>query len=296
MQRTMTHFSHATQIARSFGLRRALTFWLAAARAPEMMHGWLTFLDQHMSAASRDGLVLRVLRPYMRQHFTAETKHAMLRSHYEAMAQHFVEPAAFAAVPGVLLATLGGKTEGMYTLHLGGNTSKEGELAFIMRDGAGHALAALAGTIGADEQGQPVLWIGGLQGAKPPIGRDEIVFATRDLFGLRPKGAVLLAAQTFCRELGLGALRAPGNEGHISQRGFRRLRSKRKIYADYGQFWDEVGGTMLRAGEYLLPIEPLVRDVSEVKRHKRSEWKKRQVVSEALTASVAAVLTEMKRG
>ena len=194
----------------------------------------------------------------------------------------------------LVVATLHGKGEAPCTLHLGGNTSKEGEMSFTFCDGAGNMLAKLAATIGADESGAPVLWIGGLQGAKPPLGRDEIVKATRELYGLRPKAAVMLVAQTVARMLGLTALRAPGNEGHISQRGFRRLRSKRKIYADYGQFWEEIGGTALAAEEYRIPVEPQVRDISEVKPHKRSEWKKRQALSEQLTRETLATLQALR--
>ncbi len=289
-----THFAYGARIARQFGLKRAFTFWLAARREPEAMHAWRAFLQAQVTADARDGLMLRVLRPYMRQHFTPEQRRALLRDHYHCMATHFPTDPRLVAEPGLVVATLHGKGEAPCTLHLGGNTSKEGEMSFTFCDGAGNMLAKLAATIGADESGAPVLWIGGLQGAKPPLGRDEIVKATRELYGLRPKAAVMLVAQAVARMLGLTALRAPGNEGHISQRGFRRLRSKRKIYADYGQFWEEIGGTALAAEEYRIPVEPQVRDISEVKPHKRSEWKKRQALSEQLTSETLATLQALR--
>lgn len=294
MQQPMNHFAYAAHIARNFGIKRALTFWNAAQREPAAMHDWCAFLDQSVPANQRDALMLRCLRPYMRQHFTPEQRREILRVHTLAMAQHFVADPRLVAEPGLVVATLHGKGEAAYTLHIGGNTSKEGEMAFGIYDADGHYLAKMAASIGRDEEDAPVLWIGGLQGAKPPMGRDEVVKATKDLFGLRPKGAVMLAAQAFAREMGLTALRAPSNEGHISQRGFRTYRAKRKIYADYGQFWEEIGGTKLGEAEYHIPTEPQVRDLAEVKPHKRSEWKKRQAISEALAAEVGTVLTSLR--
>lgn len=295
MAKSTTYFAYGMHIARTLGIKRAITYWRAAQREPEAMRDWLAFLEQQIAAEYRDSMMMRVLRPYMRQHFTSEQRRQLLREHFAVMVQYFVPAARHGEEPGMVIATLVGKNEATYTLHLGINTSKEGELAFGIYDVSGHYLAKMAVTIGRDEANAPVLWIGGLQGAKPPMGRDEVVKATKDLFGLRPKGAVMLAAQTFASALGLTALRAPGNEAHISQQGLKRLRSKRKIYADYGQFWEELGGTKIADEEYTIPVIPQVRDVSEVKPHKRSEWKKRQAISEALVAGTLNALTSIRR-
>jgi uncharacterized protein len=297
MTTRISNLSRATSIAKTFGIKRGLTFWRAAIREPEALRQWQQFLDAHSPVAAHDLMMLRSLLPYMRQHFTAEQRRDLLRAHRLTMQKTFMADEGFIAEPGLVVATLAGKNDDAYTLTIGGNTSKEGEMAFGIYDTSGHYMAKMEATIGPDEQGKPVLWIGGLQGAKPPLGRDEVVKATRDLFGLRPKGAVMLAAQTFAQMLGLTALRAPGNEGHISQRGFRKLRAKRKIYADYGQFWEEIGGVRytMASDEYILPVTPQVREVSEVKPNKRSEWKKRQTISEDLAAQVRAVLASVKR-
>ena len=301
MEAAMTHFTYAMRIATQFGIRRALTFWRAVLREPKAMDDWREFLATHVPEGQREGMLLRCLRPYMRQHFTPEQRRALLRDHTLRVNEFFVMDEWLMTEPGMVVATLVGKNDARYTLHIGGNTSKEGEMAFGIYDASGHYLAKMAATVGNDESGKPVLWVGGLQGAKPPMGRDEVVKATKDCFGLRPKGAVMLAAQVFAGMLGLTALRAPGKEGHISQRGLNRIRSKRKIYADYGQFWEEIGGhhAVVSDGvlrdEYVIPVIPQVRDVSEVKPHKRSEWKKRQALSEDLAAQTLAALASVQR-
>ena len=299
MQPSTLNFSYGARIARKLGITRAIAFWSAMIFMPAMMQEWLSFLGQSMDANLLggnmiEGMLMRVLRPYMRQNFTPDRRRVLLSDHYSMMIRHFVADPRLSAEPGLVVATLRGKNDAIYTLHVGGNTSKEGEMSFGLYDVDGHYLAKMAATVGRDDQDHPVLWIGGLQGAKPPMGRDEVVKATRDLFGLRPKGAVMLSAQAFAREMGLTALRAPGNEGHISQRGFRRLSRKRKIYADYGQFWEEIGGSKIGEGEYTIPVAPEVRDISEVKPHKRSEWKKRQALSEQLATDMLATLSGLR--
>ena len=288
------NFTTAKRIAHRYGISRAFTFWRAALREPQVTHDWIAFVTAHWPESAVDGMVMRPLRPYMRQHFSTSQRRDLLRTHYETMAKYFMPHDALRAEPGMVVATLAGKNEARYTIMFGGNTSKEGEVAFGIYDVDGHYLAKMEGSIGHDENGKPVLWIGGLQGAKPPMGRDDVVKATKDLYGMRPKGAVMLAAQCFAQALQLTAIRAPGNEGHISQRGVNRMRAKRKIYADYGQFWEEIGGVKMDGDEYTLPVVPQVRDVSEVKPHKRSEWKKRQAVSEELATQMRAALAEYR--
>lgn len=284
----------ALRIGRKFGLGRAISYWRAAITDAAGMQDWAKFLAQHVAPELRDGLRVRVLRPYMRQHFSPAARRGLLRAHIAAFAPYHTATPALNAEPGMVASTLTGKNGEAYRLLIGINTSKEGELAIGLYDANDKYLAKMAVTIGPDEAGRPVLWIGGLQGAKPPMGRDEVVRATRDLYGLRPKGAVVIAAQMLAQHFGLTALRAPGNEGHISQRGLKRIRKKRKIYADYGEFWLELGATKIGEEEYVLSVTPQVRDISEVKQNKRSEWKKRQALSEQLQGDVRRVLQGFK--
>lgn len=129
------------------------------------------------------------------------------------------------------------------------------------------------------------------------MGRDKVVRATPDLYGMRPKGAVMLAAQVFAQILGLEAIRAPGTDAHISRRMFAFLRLKKRIiHADYGQFWEELGGSTLGEGDYVVPTVPQVRDLAAVKPNKRAEWKKRHALNEQLVREMHAVLAAMAGG
>ncbi len=296
MNQPLSHVQYAKIIARQYGVGRAMRFWLAALADRAAMQNWVAFVEAHLPPPSRLAMVMRPLRPYMRQNFDVAARRNVLQQHLTIMADYGLTGEALAAEPGVVVAALSGKSGVVHTVHFGGNTSKEGEVAFTFLDDQGQMLAKITGTLAQETGGERLFWVGGLQGAKPPLGRDEIVKATRDLYGLRPKGAVLLALQAFAQALQLTAIHAPGNEGHISQRGLRRLREKRKIYADYGQFWEEIGGVKIGAEEYRLPIIPLVRSIEEVKQNKRSEWKKRQALSEQIATETTATLARLSHG
>ena len=185
-------------------------------------------------------------------------------------------------LPGILeesgptIATLKGKSSKSYAMTLSRGTSKEGEISIAFIDiNLNISLATLRGVIGGTPEA-PVFWIGGLQGAKPPAGRDEIVNATRDLNGLRPKYAVLQAACSLCAYLNIQTLIAPALNNHISQRGWRKFRNKRKITADYDDFWLTSGGIAQPNGDYLLANQLPVKSLEEVKSNKRPEWRRRQ--------------------
>ncbi len=283
-----------SRIFRHFGLARALTFARHAYRAPQNMRAWDDFVSATFPPEAHDGMLLRPLRPYMREYFSVDARRALIRTHYTSLATLLRTQAALAGEPGALLSTLTGKSGEAYRLHLGRCTSKEGELTFDFLTTRGESLAKLSVAIGEDEHDARVLWIGGLQGAKPPLGRDDIVRATRDLNGLRPKGAVLFAAQRLAQLAGLSGLRAPSNEGHISSNRLGSFQKKRRIHADYGQFWEEIGGSKLSDTEYVLPLVSPVRDISEVKRDKRREWKKRQAFFEQIGEDVATAIAAMR--
>jgi uncharacterized protein len=294
---TLAFKSFARRVMKRFGMQRAAQFLFACRRNRESMQQWLAFLNAELSpivpADSITALAVRVVRPYMRKHFTVKERVSLLTDHYMILMRYFSKDAlsgSLAQEPGMLIATLIGKSGISYRFYLGANRSKEGDISFAMYDEAGHALAKISATIGRDEYGNLLLWIGGLQGAKPPLGRDEIVRATRELYGLRPKAAVLIAAQVIAQNLSITALRAPSTEGHISQRIWGKISIKRRIHADYGGFWQEVGGVVCADAEYTLPITMPKRDVQQVKAHKRKEWLRRQTMSESLEKQIQELL------
>jgi uncharacterized protein VirK/YbjX len=243
----------------------------------------------------------KVFRPYLRRHLRIPDKINVLSAHYRALGARM--PAAAAALSAgrtFPLAVLTGKGGAAYRVLLRQETTKEGEVSFLLMEGdaedADRALATLRGLIGADGDGRTVFWIGGMQGAKPPMGRDDIVRATRELNGLRPKHAVLQAACAFSRWMRLDGLIAPGRTDHISMRGWRRWSRKRKITAEYDEFWAEFSSSRQEDGDYCLPVTLPVRSEEDVKSKKRKEWRLRHERLQGIAAEAQAALEALVAG
>ena len=98
-------------------------------------------------------------------------------------------------------------------------------------------------------EGEPAVVVGGLQGPASAYKR-EIIDATRDLYGLRPKDAALLAARAFARALGFNVLHAVCDANHV----LGRLQDTAK-FSRYDDYWLERGGE--RGGPFGFVFGPL---------------------------------------
>ena len=266
---------------------RACQFLLAALLHFPVWRRWRAVLEKELRdlpEAVRFALRPRPFRPYLRRRFGPAARVGIITRHYrQLLARRPQDYTEFLAYPGVTLARLPGKSGKAYCVQMALNRSKEGEVdLFLWEEGTRAGLALLAGVLG-EEHGQLVFYVGGLRGVKPPLGKPEIVAATRDLHGLRPKAAVLQATRCVAQALGAGRLVLPGLRNHVSQLpGFE----SRVIHADYDGFWLECGATPRVDGDYDLPVQMPRRDPAEVKSSKRAEWLRRQALLDDLARQI----------
>lgn len=275
------------------GLKRALLFGVNALRQPTLAREWFDYLANGMPPGMpeilRSNLVQKIFRPYLRRRFNARQRMEILRAHYSLFGAKF-PPTALATLlqqPGMRLATLTGKSGQTYSVYLGNSTSKEGEAdIFYMDDRADAPLTTLTGVFAPDG-----FYIGGLRGIKPPLGKTEIVHATRDLHGLRPKHAALHATCAIAEWFGATAIIAPEQRNHITFHSFGYLGfASREILADYNAFWEEFSSARRADGDYVLPTQLPRREAEDVKSKKRSEWLKRQGHLDEMTRQIVKTL------
>ena len=286
-------FFTAHHIVTRYGRGEGLRFFLNAQLHAKDFFRWQTFVDSNLSgdvfSEIRPRLSQKVFRPYLRPRFDVGDRVSFLRAHYSLLCERF--PSAVLPLllsePGVELGDLTGKSGRRYAIFLGTSTTKEGEVGVSFIDqSSGAYLACLRAVIGAAGKEERVLWIGGLQGAKPPMGRDDIVQATRELNGLRPKHAVLQAACVLSEWLGIHKMIAPGRSDHISQRAWRKFLPKRKIHADYDSFWEEFGAVITATDDYELRLPLPRRTLEEVASKRRKEWSRRYDRLDALSGAI----------
>lgn len=137
----------------------------------------------------------------------------------------------------------------------------------------------------------PILWIGALKTtAAGAHGLDDARILTRNLAGLRPKGLLLLVAQTLASSLKLSGVFAASNRGHVFATDFTL---RRRISADYDSFWMESGGKRVQPTIFELPQAKVRRSPDEYKPNKRTQIRRRHQLEIEIEQSVREAIAPL---
>lgn len=285
--------SYTKQIAALYGYEKALYFlaYTYFHRMPFVR--WFEYLDTQLPAGTSETTRVRLaMRPayrYIRPWMTLGLKTRIISYYYEAIQKRF-SPAglqSFLNPQGNWIAELTGKSDRKYAVLMLTETTKEGAIKLRFTDmESGIVLAMITGITGVDDKGHPVFWIGSVQGAHPPAGKDEIAFATKDLNNLRPKQAVFYAACALAEWFGIDAMMGPSRDGQIAMKVFYR---KHKVFNDYNSFWEEFT-EVKENGDYRVSLPLPRRQAEEVPSKRRKEWLLRYERIDAMSAGVKAAL------
>lgn len=283
------------------GLRKTLKFLIAVLLHPAVYRRWYDYLDNDLPQGTDGSLVLSLVRrpsiPYLRRWLTTREKSELLARHYR-MFDGCLSASALRSMNenGVVLAELTGRSGHRYQILLCRAAARGGEICTRFVDATRNvALAQLCGSFGSDRDGRVVFWIGDLIGAKPPFGRREIAAATRDLYSLRPKQALVHAVCALCAWADVGAIQAPSVQNHFAHRWWRRWLTKRKIHADYDGFWREFTSERDAKGDFRIAVPLHRRSLESVPSKRRSNWAKRYAQVDAMEKSAVAVLAALRR-
>lgn len=289
-------WAFARAIRMLFGSATAHRFMLHVAGRPFFYRQWFDYLDsdfcREMSAESRIELALRPVRPYLRREFDPATKVLIARRHY-GIFDRCLNAAALANLrheDGICLARISGRSGTVYAFSIRAYPSAEGEVRFqFMDESLGEPLTWIWGSFGPAGRSGRALWIGGLQGPRPPHGLAEIARATKDLNGLRPKHALLHAAAATCKAVGAHEIIAPGNRSHISFTFARRYLGRPvKIQSDLDGFWSEFAGSTEPASDYRIALPMHRRSPEQVRAKRRKSWIARYAIVDEIEASTQA--------
>jgi hypothetical protein len=204
---------------------------------------YIRALHRDVGAAAPPTRVLaKPVRRFVHRAFWPRQRLALLLEHYRWLTELFSREflARLWAEAPLPVVALNGRRGGDYELFvIAANAvymQREGELAIVVAGRpTGRELCRLSLCL-ARVDGEPAIVVGGLQGPASIFKRD-VVDATRDLYGLRPKDAALLAARALARALGFNVLHAISDANHV----LRRLQDKAK-FSRYDAYWSERGG------------------------------------------------------
>jgi hypothetical protein len=261
-------------------------YLLRSLLAPVTSARWTRFIRSLHAVLGVAPPVARVLgkpvRAYVHRAFSPRRRLALLLEHYRwlqsLLSREFV--ARICAGETFTLATLRGRSGEEYGIFLAASvialTQREGELAFYFAKGQGGEKLCRISICFAEVDGDLAIVVGGIQGPQS-VHKREIISATRDLHGLRPKDATFLAVRAFAQALRLQVVHAVSDANHV----LGRLQDRTK-HSRYDAYWLERGG--VAGGPYGFVFGPLAPIAAGIER--------RDAVKTAILESVSAFVRE----
>jgi uncharacterized protein len=162
--------------------------------------------------------------------------------------------------------------EGELVLNLEQGDMRLFSVAFSLGDAT--ETSAAAGTLFAR--------IGAVQGNSAEGMADVYRDLTKELHGMRPRDFLLDALRLLCASAGVRELRAVSDASRHHRHPFFGADTQRSLGTDYDALWAEQGGEPLGDGWVRLPLDAGVRDLESVPSKKRSMYRKRQAMLDAL--------------
>ncbi len=284
-----TLLSTARRIHTVQGFKKTRFFVLKYLQYFPHSQGWVRFIDGYYGrytgeTAPVELVRTKFLRSFYSRKLSPVARLGRLKAHYQFLESHFRDQLIRTLLSGVeiRLAAMTGKSGTLYDIGLAQHPRyrAEGDLTlFLRRRGEDVALAALTFSFGAS-----ALRIGGLQGPQADDGKQRVVDATRDLNGLRPKGAVLSALYDLAAVFGVADIEAVGMKNHPLNDG------RHAVFADNDGFWAEQGALKTAAGDFRLPASLPQRALEEVAAKKRKDWLARNALREAVGVQLTALV------
>lgn len=271
----------ALRIGTGEGIRHAGRFLSGAMRDWSSFAQWIEWQDefarQHHLPDPSSMLARKPVDAYFGYRLDRKRRIALLQDHYRLSAD-LLTPGDLRQLwsgGSVDMGQISGKKRG-YRLRVtrsdAAATRQEGEYAFVLECGETDlVLCRMTFLLTAPEGQAPTLAIGGLQGDSSPDAKKCVIFATRDLGGLRPKDALVLVAGGIATAMGAGEIHAISNESHVSRS--RRSRRLKPLPTDYDGYFTERGGAPGGPFGFVIPIrEPSATAATRRDQTKREFW------------------------
>lgn len=220
-------------------------YLLRSLLAPTVSARWSRFIHGFHRDAGAARPVARVLakplRNYVHRAYWPRRRLDLLLEHYRwfgaLFSRDFIR--RICSQEALSVAMLQGRRNRRYEIFVVASVTaimqREGELAIFLARGPHEPKMCRLAVCFTAVDSQLSMVIGGIQGPLTAHKR-EVIDATRDLYGLRPKDAVLLAARAMAQALALTGVHAVSDANHV----LKRLQDKSK-FSNYDAYWLERG-------------------------------------------------------
>ena len=200
-------------------------------------------------------VLAKPLRNYLHRAYWPRRRLDLLLEHYRwfgaLFSRDFIR--SICCEEALRVVTLKGRGAREYQIYVVASVvailQREGELAIYLARGRDEQKLCRLSLCFTQIAGRLSIVIGGIQGPLTAYKR-EVIEATRDLHGLRPKDAVFLAARAMAQALSIDAVHAVSDANHV----LKRLQDKSK-FSSYDAYWLERGG--VAGGPYGFVFGPL---------------------------------------
>ncbi|MDR0253885.1 MAG: VirK/YbjX family protein [Brucellaceae bacterium] len=242
--------------------RKAAAFTLRLLAYPRSSLRWYGFLadfaGQHRLGLPHDDLIRKAIPNFFLYKASLRERACWLKNHFAIAGQVMMPEDLQRLWQGgrVHIGSVAGKRD-CYDLILclsdhAGARHEGGFTISLYRRRDKAFLHMLSFIFTNDSTGNVTLAIGGFQGAKGEDAKRSVIDATRDLYGVRPKDALLLVAEGMAAAGGSDHFMAIDNDSHVIN--FRHSARRGKMMSDLNHYWAERGGEPAGRFGYVLPL------------------------------------------
>ncbi len=271
-------------------IKRVIFFFFAAYKNKSEVNAFLSRVSSINGLKITSEKLGVIEWPYIHNHWNTKKKLDKIASHYEIM--HELEPELML-----------GKDKALYKVidfdHISEKVTvaidqaqwfvREGELVInVFKDDL--RVASIAFVL-AVNHGVKVAYLGAIQGIHQGVPAQESLDIYRDLTkdfqGLRPRSLLLEVLKVVLTKLKVEKIFAVSDKNRHHRHAYFGSDENTIFKTDYNTFWEEHSGVLDEVtGFYELPIELSIKDLAEIPSKKRSMYKRRYEIINALHDNV----------
>jgi uncharacterized protein len=267
--------------------KHQVLLWMNAATHISTLRHWYGAADNPLRTLALNRFPLiegAIYWPYINHTWTMAKRLDVIDRHYRMLGDK-ASILAEATVQDVELARCDVQFPGLrLVLEKAPWFLREGEMVLSIFV-ADERVYSVAFTLGM-EAGQPMVYVGALQGRNLDNVMEIYRNMTHALHGMRPRDFLLAALKLLSAAIGNPTIWGVSSEYRQHNGRYFAGSHQEKLVADYDEVWTEQGGTVIGNGFSELSATIHYKDISEIPTRKRANYKRRYAMLEKLTIDI----------